>query len=148
MQNLILTTIKRVRMRDFKIYPRRKAYSHSLFVSHCLRLCCHNMGACLITLINLLPSAFPRNFYFLLIPDSSPYHLILCWITLNEIHEEKILWFRSSCESVFSLFSSYDLISTYYPQERDVRHLHLPSFRIRNNFHTPIKDVGPVAQSV
>ena len=58
----------------------------------------------------------------------------------NEIHEEQILRLRSSCDSVFPLFCSYDLNSTYYQQQRDVRHLHLPSFRMRNNFHTPVKD--------
>lgn len=42
--------------------------------------------------------------------------------------------------NLFPPFYYYDLSSTYYPQQRDVRHLHLPSFRMKNNFHAPVKD--------
>ena len=35
--------------------------------------------------------------------------------------------------NLFPLFCSYDLSSTYYPQ-------YLPSFRMKSNFHTPVKD--------
>ena len=104
-------------MGDFKIHTVRTAYSHSLFVSHCCRLCCHDMRACLITLMSLLSPDFPRNFSSLLIPDSAPFHVILYWIILNKIYEEQILLFWSSRESLCFC----DLSSTYYPQQRDVR---------------------------